>query len=949
MDSAIQPANVTRHDRGFSPKLVRQCSAALASVRGAMNVPAAVLQSLAEALQREVSQAEAVDALAQAVVCGSAIADSFAGQWHQCRAWLLEQSAPWERFVLEQIGSADGPKSSASFSELTHLYEQLLRHEQPERRKRAGVFYTPQPIVRYMLQQIDRQLRDEFHLPLGLADGATWGQLRQREPLLKVPRGAGDGEPFVRLFDPAVGTGAFLLDAIDFIHASLTNTWREDCLDEAAIADRWNDYVPRHLLPRLWGMELMPAPCFLARLHVTLKLAQTGYRFQEPGRIEIHLGNTLAGPTPPLMWGTRSASALPLAERVSHFCEPAYDIPFTVVLGNPPFSYLSENQSDWITSLVRGENGHAGYLQAGGQKLGEKKTWLHDDYVKFLRYAQWRIETTGCGIGALVTNHGYLTNATFRILRQQLLRAFPRISVIDLHGNRKAREVPPDGSRDENVFSLDQGIAVGFFRRPPGDAAPKVEHAELWGSRKAKFERLSVGQVSNLSRNERGHVENLSYVPTAPEFRFVPSIGDVPPEYAAAPSLADLLPLHATAPVTARDHFVVACTRQELCERIETFRDLTIPDEEIRRRYLARTRSPRYTPGDTRSWKLSDARRILAAESDWETFIQPCQYRPLDWRWIFWHPAMIDWPRTELTQHLVTRRAVAEEREGERWRGGARETDDKSPPLPIAPSPTRLALLARRQIPPSEPCTYFWVTSGLTLDGVIRNDNRGSESLFLSGASFPTCLKNHSVPPLEDGAKLACFAYALFHSPTYRLRYAAALRSDFPRVLMPRDQKLAAALADRGRQLMALHAQRPAQFEVGWDQRLAAASCAGPPQYAAHPGGPAPADAGWSHPTEMTQRLLVAVAPRFPQFAGGRIWIRDDFSIAAAEDEVWQFRVGAHQLARKWLADRRGRPLSEADLAWYAIVLDAIRQTRALMSAIDAVIDEHGGFPAAFQ
>ena len=901
--------------RSLSRGLVRRLAGELSSLRGELlselNVDSTSAlskgwRSLSASLDREVPPAEAADSIAQTIVCAGVLLRSSETALAACREWFLEQAAPWEQFLLEEASAASSPAAvdadGASWHSLIHLYEQLLRHDQPDRRKRAGVFYTPQPIVRYMLRQIDTQLREEFGLPLGLADGTSWGQMRHRNPSLDVPRGADDADPFVRLFDPAVGTGAFLLDAIDFIHARLTETWKRDGIDDAAIDDRWNQYVPRQLLPRLWGMELLPAPCFFARLHVALKLAQTGYRFGEPARIEIHLGNTLAGPSPPLFVGRDSVACH--ARRGA----AAYDFPFTVVLGNPPFSYLSVNQSDWITSLIRGEDGHSGYLQADGQKLGEKKTWLHDDYVKFVRYAQWRIETTGCGIAALVTNHGYLTNATFRIMRQQLLKAFPRISILDLHGNRKAREVPPDGCHDKNVFGLDQGIAIGFFRRPLTKTTPRVEHAELWGSRTTKFERLSVGQVFNLS-----------YVPAAPDFRFVPSVGGTPPEYSAAPSLADLLPLHASAPVTARDHFVVAFSRQELRQRIENFKDSSIPDEEIRRLYFARTRSPRYTSGDTRSWKLADARRVIAAEPNWESYIQRCQYRPLDWRWIFWHPAMIDWPRADVTQHFRSGPTQAAsqvtECEGVRLCGNrAAHLSILSHPHTLAPSHP-VALIARRQIPPSEPCTYFWVTSALTLDGIIRNDNRGSESLFPCGVSSPACRNDNLVPPLTDSSHLACYAYALWHSPTYRLRYAAVLRSDFPRVLMPKEEGLAAALARIGRQLIAVHTQRPVGNEFA---------------------------------SRTSQRLLVAVAPRFPQFVDGRIWIRDDYSIAAADEAIWQFCVGAHQVARKWLADRRGRPLTEADLAWYGVILDAISQTRQLMVEVDAAIVAHGGFPQAF-
>jgi hypothetical protein len=288
-------------DRGLSPKLLRQLAASLNAVRAELKVGREIRHSLAADLQRDVPPAEAADALAQAIVCGSAIAAASADEWQRGRAWLLEQCSPWERFALERIGSGDGPRSSASFVDLTHLYEHLLRHDQPDRRKRAGVFYTPQPIVRYMLRQIDAQLREEFSLPLGLADEATWGDVRRREPSASLPRGVRDADSFVKLFDPAVGTGTFLLEAIDFIHASLVEGWRSQGASDDEVADHWNDFVPSQLLPRLWGMELLPAPCLLAKLHMALQLAQRGYRFESPARIEIHLGNTLAGPLPPLL------------------------------------------------------------------------------------------------------------------------------------------------------------------------------------------------------------------------------------------------------------------------------------------------------------------------------------------------------------------------------------------------------------------------------------------------------------------------------------------------------------------------------------------------------------------------------------------------------------------------------------------------------------------------
>jgi hypothetical protein len=392
----------------------------------------------------------------------------------------------------------------------------------------------------------------------------------------------------------------------------------------------------------------------------------------------------------------------------------------------------------------------------------------------------------------------------------------------------------------------------------------------------------------------------VPWVPAAPDFRFAPAGAETTPDYAAAPSLPELFPLHATAPVTARDHFVVAFTRRELLSRLEAFRDRSIPDEEIRRRWFNRTRSRRYAPGDTRGWKLAAARQTLAALDDWQAFIRPCQYRPLDWRWIFWHPAMIDWPRVEVTRYLMAQTELPTGREGERGREGEWGNKVDGAPLPLSSSPPLpLALIARRQLPPSEPCSYFWATSALTLDGIIRNDNRGSESLF---------------PVVAESTEQACYAYALFHSSSYRQQCADALRTGFPRVLPACAAGLTASLAGLGRKLLDLHTQRP------------------PPL-----------------PPSAAQRLLATIAPRFPTHSDGRVWICEDYSIAAADEATWQFRVGAHQVARKWLADRRGRPLTDADVAWYGIILDTIVQTGTLAAEIDAAIAHCGGIPAAFR
>ena len=310
-----------------------------------------------------------------------------------------------------------------------------------------------------------------------------------------------------------------------------------------------------------------------------------------PAKLNIHIGDALS---PNLHSAIRSPqSAIP------------------IVLGNPPFSSLTTNTNPWIARLVRGDDEVRGYVQAGDERLGERKTWLHDDYVKFIRLAQWHVEEAGCGIVGFVTNRGYLDNATFRLMRRELLRVFPHIRIVDLHGSRKGGDVSPNGQPDENVFGLDQGVAIGIFSRPPASQSPDqrsgcgtshhslaIQYAELWAARDSK-----LAALDSLA------LPACAVTPTPPHWRFVPTTTNTHPEYAAAWSLADAMPVNTTAPVTARDHFVVAFSPEELHQRIAEFRDLSIPDDVIRQRYFTRTRSSRYQRGDTRSWKLAAARQ----------------------------------------------------------------------------------------------------------------------------------------------------------------------------------------------------------------------------------------------------------------------------------------------------------------------------------------------------
>ena len=673
---------------------------------------------------------------AAAITCALPILYRYSSKLEQSWQWLERAEDDWSRRTLGILGESLARSRGWLFDDksaveqsiaaihqafvldgnvmLWHLYELLLKYISDRDRRSLGTFYTPPQLARYLVHQADCRLREELGIVHGLFDHDLPG----------------------RILEPACGSGVFLAAALKCCRAH----------------PDWNQLNAARIVPRLMGIDLSRVALFLCRLRLAVLLRSSGIEldatFPQP---TLWHGNALAGPD----------HVPPLREPVS------------VVLGNPPFSYLSQNDEPWIQTLIRGNAGHAGFFSIDEQELAEKKTWLHDDYVKFLRLAQWCIDQNGHGVVSLVTNHGWLDNATFRIARQQLLRTFSRIDVVDLHGNAKKHEPNHTSERDENVFGIAQGIALATFTKTSSDTSPLLSRADLWGSRKRKLlelEQLAQGEVSLLCEK---------VVPVAPWFTFTKHKSDVPAEYQAAPLLTELMPVNSTVPVTARDHFVVARTQEELKERLAEFCDPKISDDEIRKKYFQRTRSNRYEPGDTRGWKLPAVRRTLMSEADPASSIRRCLYRPFVWRYVLWHPALIDWPRTEFTRHFD---------------GG------------------NLALLARRQSIAGREANFFWITDCLPLDGVIRSDNRGSESFLPLWVNGDEGRQANFAPELShdyDPAELLAYCYALFHSPMYRTRYAAGLAMEFPRVLLPRERTLLATLAKLGRQLSELHLANP--------------------------------------------------------------------------------------------------------------------------------------------
>lgn len=409
----------------------------------------------------------------------------------------------------------------------------------------------------YIVRSVDQLLKRDFDLADGLADTT----------MLKAPSSDGNyslATHTLQILDPATGTGTFLYYIINHIYESFKDN-----------RGMWSSYVSQHLLPRLFGFELLMAPYAVAHLKLGLQLAETGYDFKDNERLGVYLTNTLeegfeGSRLPFVEWLVEEATA---AGNIKH------DFPVMVVLGNPPYSGHSANKGQWITKLIETYKEGCPELKKPAQAK-----WLSDDYVKFIRFAQWRIERTGYGILAFITNHSYLDNPTFRGMRQSLLRSFDAIYILDLHGNSKKKELTPAGTKDENVFDIQQGVAIGLFVRRRGALAPPrlatVHHANLWGLR-GVYELSEQRQALQLMTDGKYHwlaeynVTNTPWEtldPQTPFFLLTTQNTQHLAEYEAGWKIPDIFrPNGDPAPgiVTTQDEFAISWTKAEAIKKVE--------------------------------------------------------------------------------------------------------------------------------------------------------------------------------------------------------------------------------------------------------------------------------------------------------------------------------------------------------------------------------------------
>ncbi|MYB32111.1 MAG: DNA methyltransferase [Acidobacteria bacterium] len=810
-----------------------------------------------------------------------------------------------------------------------HFYEHFLAAYDKQQKVRRGVFYTPRPVVSYIVRSVHETLQSEFGLADGLADTATWGEMSERhETGVEKPKGVSPEQAFVQILDPATGTGTFLVEVIDLIHDTMSAKWRSQGHGERAVRARWNEYVPKHLLPRLHGYELLMAPYAIAHLKIGLKLYETGYRFESEERARVYLTNALEPPRGDEQFALDLLPAL--AQEAAAVNEIKQRQRFTVVIGNPPYLGEAGRGGEWIASLMRGvelpsKRKTLSYFEVDGKPLGEKNPkWLNDLYVRFTRLSQHLIERSGTGVHGFITNHSYIDNPTFRGMRWALLSAFDHLVLVDLHGNLKKKEVAPDGSRDENVFDIEQGVAIGLFAKAfpeeegSGVSAPRVHHSDLWGARAGKYVRLLEGDATAWAEVE-----------ARPEFFLLkPFSGDETAEYDEWASVTEIFPVRSVGIVTARDALTVQWSKREIWEVVREVAEGA--EDAVRARYRLR---------DVQDWKVAWAQRDLRRSGPSDEKVAPILYRPFDTRSTYYtgtSRGFLCRPRADVMPHMLAgeNRAICIGRAGQVI--GSGEWDVVS----ACSSPTDFNLFRR-----GGNCLFpLYLYAGVGRSGELLlspwPEGKDGRRPNLDPSFVERLARVSRLDFVAEGRgdllanfgpeDLLAYIYAVFHSPSYRDRYDAHLKLDFPRVPPSANVGLFRDLARAGHALLALHVLESPRLDH-------------PLTNYSGPKNPEVSRVGWSDGTVWLNAAKTIAREGHRATKPGTAGFR------GVPEEVWNFRVGGYQVCHKWLKDRKGRRLSDEDLAHYEKIVVALGETVRIMAEVDQAIEDHGGWPNAFE
>lgn len=750
---------------------------------------------------------------------------------------------------------------------IVHFYETFLNIYDPATREKRGVYYTPEPVVKYIVRSIHSLLKTHFDLGDGLASKE------------------------VTLLDPAGGTLTFPAEAIKIAVEEFTTKYGDGGK---------KNFIKNQLLKNFYAFELMMAPYAIGHLKISFLLEELGYTMQEDDRFKLYLTNTLD-------MEDLQQTEIPGLESLSEESHEAGKVkqqePILVILGNPPYSGHSANSNKWTEELLKKDiDGAKSFYEIDGKSIGEKNPkWLQDDYVKFLRFAQWKIHKAGKGIVGMITNHSYLDNPTFRGMRQSLMNTFNEIYIIDLHGNAKKKETSPDGSKDENVFDIQQGVSIAVMIKSPSTGGVrgggcKVFHRDLFGEREMKYDWL---EKTLFNPKDYSVLK-----PTAPWYFLIKRNTKEIEHYNDWLKVNEIFPVNSVGIVTARDEFVIAYEEKTLKDRIRQFRNLKFESEFLESAYGLKS---------SNEWDLETARKESAEEKDHEQNYHEILYRLFDKRVIYYSDELIERMRYEVMQHMIK---------------------------------DNLALLTCRQIGLNE-WHHTFISKNIVDDSCISNKTKERTYVFplylypteekkkknlqsmmvfepeaeygkekrpnIAAKVFEKLNAVYS-PLLRGGVRgevtpeqILYYCYAILYSNIYRGKYAAFLKIDFPRIPFTSDYDLFSQAAKLGEELTELHLLKHKSL---------------------------------NHPSTKYFGKGESDTIEKPLYNADeqKVYINDSRYFDNISVEVWNYHIGGYQVMEKYLKDRKGRQMD--DPAHYCKMATSIAETIKLQKQIDILFKE---------
>lgn len=774
-------------------------------------------------------------------------------------AKLIPQSNPFLRKLFQRIGVYDldmriawiiddlvgvfgatdvrtllDTAKSTAHDPIMLFYEDFLTAYDPARRKARGVYYTPSPVVAFIVRAVDELLQCDFGLRDGLADRTTV-QSKSGKPVHRL-----------QILDPATGTGTFLVEVVRAIYRKF-----------AGQQGVWNDYVRDHLLPRLHGYEILMAPYAMAHLNLEYVFRETGAANLGSARYGIYLTNTLENKRfdgnlfSPIDQEAQAANVLKNSMRVM------------VMLGNPPYNVSSSNKSKWIENL----------MLTYKEDLNEKNIKpLSDDYIKFIRYAQYQIEVqTGEGIVAFITNNRFLDGVIHRQMRKELLRVFDEIYILNLHGNIRMKERAPDDGKDENVFDIQTGVSINILvkHKEPKYEQAKLYYHELYGLRQEKFDALTKLNLNSAYWKELHPVE--------PYYFFVEKDFQLAAKYRAGFSLSELFRNYSSGLITTHDEVVIKFDVPAVDTLISDAKKFST--DEFRQYYK--------TGRDTQNWKVQD---VLADAAKASLTIVPYSYRPFDFRYapytgekgFFARPYFKSFGAIlhPLNYALCTTRLITAFTGFQHCFVSKLLMD-----LSFVSNRTSEISYAFPLYKLSDGCKY-------TPAELIAGKTCSGKPIELELNMRPEILAKLSAAVGEPvkGEEVFDYVYGVLHDKEYREKYFEFLKIEYPRIPYPKDKAEYQRYVAIGERLRRLHLM----------------------------------DGTLNLPLITTFDVAGTNLVEKVEYDNGKVWINNTQYFNNVPTSVWEHFVGAYQPARLWLQKRKGRTLDFDDVNWYLRVCATI-------------------------